>query len=95
MTSTQVKNQVRDSVEQEFYSLFKVADVTTFPLASLEGAIHGSARGFFNWLQDEHPEVRYRGHNSNNGSQEPQNYQEQPQYYPPQPQKLSATATEL
>ncbi|KAL6293012.1 hypothetical protein ACE6H2_001154 [Prunus campanulata] len=55
MTSHQVKNQVRDSFEQGFDSLHRVADVVTFPLAPLDGAIHGTARGVLNWLTDTHP----------------------------------------
>lgn len=58
MTSTQVKNQVRDTVEQGFDTLHRVADVVTFPLAPLDGAIHGTARGILNWVTDTHPEDR-------------------------------------
>ncbi|KAF3456338.1 hypothetical protein FNV43_RR00988 [Rhamnella rubrinervis] len=86
MTSKQVKNQVRDNVEQGFNSLHKVADAVTFPLAPLDGAIHGTARGIFNWLLDKHPEDKSHGHNLNNGSQWPQKCHPQPQNYPPQPQ---------
>ncbi|KAI5349272.1 PREDICTED: heterogeneous nuclear ribonucleo [Prunus dulcis] len=58
MTSHEVKNQVRDSFEQGFDSLHSVADVVTFPLAPLDGAIHGTSRGVLNWLTDTHPEDR-------------------------------------
>ncbi|KAF3456339.1 hypothetical protein FNV43_RR00989 [Rhamnella rubrinervis] len=86
MTSTQVKNQVRDCFEQGFDSAHRVADVVTFPLAPLDGAIHGTARGVFNWLLDKHPEDRSRPNNPNSGSQQPQNHQPQPYNYQPQPQ---------
>ncbi|ONI28070.1 hypothetical protein PRUPE_1G121000 [Prunus persica] len=56
MTSHQVKNQVRDTVEEGFDNLHRVADVVTFPLAPLDGAIHGTARGVVNWLTDTHPD---------------------------------------
>ncbi|XP_021822503.1 RNA-binding protein FUS-like [Prunus avium] len=58
MTSKQVKNQVRDTFEGGFDTLHRVADVVTFPLAPLDGAIHGTARGVLNWLTDNHPEDR-------------------------------------
>ncbi|KAF3456336.1 hypothetical protein FNV43_RR00986 [Rhamnella rubrinervis] len=86
MTSHQVKNQVRDCFEQGFDSAHRVADDVTFPLAPLDGAIHGTARGLFNWLLDEHPQDRSRGNNPNSGSQQPQNHQAPPQNYPGQPQ---------
>ncbi|KAF3455670.1 hypothetical protein FNV43_RR00310 [Rhamnella rubrinervis] len=72
MTSYQVKNQVRDCIEQGFDSVHRVADVVTSPLAPLDGAIHGTARGICNWLLDKHPEDRSRGSNRNSGSQQPQ-----------------------
>ncbi|KAF3456333.1 hypothetical protein FNV43_RR00983 [Rhamnella rubrinervis] len=92
MTSTQVKNQVRDCFEQGFDSAHRVADVVTFPLAPLDGAIHGTARGLFNWLLDEHPGDRSRGNNPNSGSQQPQNHQAPPQNYPGQPQPYNYQA---
>ncbi|KAH7516324.1 hypothetical protein FEM48_Zijuj10G0123000 [Ziziphus jujuba var. spinosa] len=58
--------KARDSVERGFDSLHRIADVVTFPLASLDGAIHGTARGILNWLADNHPEDRSNGHNHNN-----------------------------
>ncbi|KAH7513461.1 hypothetical protein FEM48_Zijuj12G0202300 [Ziziphus jujuba var. spinosa] len=91
MTSKQVKNQVRDSVERGFDSLHRIADVVTFPLAPLDGAIHGTARGILNWLTDNHPEDRSNGHNHNNDHSNgppppgPPQYPPQPPYYPPQP----------
>ncbi|KAF3455665.1 hypothetical protein FNV43_RR00305 [Rhamnella rubrinervis] len=84
MTSTQVKNQVRNNVEQGFNSLHKLADAATFPLARLDGASHGTARRTFSWLLDKHPEEKSHGDNRNNGSQQPQNCLGQPQNYPPQ-----------
>ncbi|XVE82251.1 hypothetical protein DITRI_Ditri15bG0133100 [Diplodiscus trichospermus] len=55
-SSHQVKNQVRDSIEQGFDTMHRVADTVTFPLAAVDGAIHGVARGVLNWLTDTHPE---------------------------------------
>ena len=93
MTSTQVRNQVWNNFEQGFNSLHKVADVVTFPLVPLHGAIHGTARGLFNWLVDEHPEDRSRGHNDNNSSQHPQNCQTEPQNSPGQPRQSRPEGT--
>ncbi|KAF3455661.1 hypothetical protein FNV43_RR00301 [Rhamnella rubrinervis] len=92
MTSHQVKNQVRDCFEQGFDSAHRVADVVTFPLAPLDGAIHGTARGIFNWLVDKHPEDKSRCNNPNSGPQQPQNFQAPPQNYPGQPQPYNYQA---
>ncbi|EEF42348.1 arp2/3 complex-activating protein rickA [Ricinus communis] len=51
-----VKDRVRDVVEQKVDTLHKIADVVTFPLAPVDGAIHGVARGLLNWLTDAHPD---------------------------------------
>lgn len=50
MTSTQVKNKVRDKVEGGFDKLHGFADTVTFPLAPLDGAIHGTARSRYSQL---------------------------------------------
>ncbi|WRX22496.1 hypothetical protein QQP08_014983 [Theobroma cacao] len=57
-SSARVKNQVRDSIEHGFDGMHRVADAVTFPLAAVDGAIHGVARGVLNWLTDTHPEDR-------------------------------------
>ncbi|KAK9928248.1 hypothetical protein M0R45_025394 [Rubus argutus] len=72
MTSKEVKDKVRDSVERGFDKLHRITDTVTFGLAPLDGAIHGVARGVFNWLTDQHPQERTKdckdGKNSKPGS---------------------------
>ncbi|KAK9928246.1 hypothetical protein M0R45_025392 [Rubus argutus] len=58
MTSKEVKNKVRDSVERGFDKLHRITDTVAFGLAPIDGAIHGVARGIFNWLTDQHPQER-------------------------------------
>ncbi|KDP21774.1 hypothetical protein JCGZ_00561 [Jatropha curcas] len=53
-----VKDRVRDHFERKIDRLHRAADIITFPLAPLDGAIHGIARGALNWLTDTHPEEK-------------------------------------
>lgn len=55
MTSEQVKDKVKNVVVGAFDTAHRVADVVTFPLAPVDGAIHGAAIGISNWLLDKHP----------------------------------------
>ncbi|XVE82252.1 hypothetical protein DITRI_Ditri15bG0133200 [Diplodiscus trichospermus] len=57
-SGTNVRNQVRDGIEQGFDAMHRVADAVTFPLAAVDGAFHGVARGVLNWLTDTHPEEK-------------------------------------
>ncbi|CAB4262145.1 unnamed protein product [Prunus armeniaca] len=47
MTTSPVKDQMRDFVEKEIDNAHKVVDAITSPIAPLDGVVHGVARGIF------------------------------------------------
>ena len=86
-SSAHVKNQVRGSIEHGFDTMHRVADNVTFPLAAVDGAIHGVARGVLNWLTDTHPEDRKKKKKCKPGHGTPP---PNPYYYAPAPPPPSA-----
>ncbi|XVE65525.1 hypothetical protein DITRI_Ditri08aG0006800 [Diplodiscus trichospermus] len=62
MRRNKVRNQVSDMVEYEFDKLHRVADrFMIYPLAVVEGAIQGAARGVHNFITHKHPLDRAAG----------------------------------
>ncbi|XVF66122.1 hypothetical protein PTKIN_Ptkin10aG0009400 [Pterospermum kingtungense] len=59
MRRNQVRNQVSDYVEYEFDRLHRrIADRMVYPLAAVEGAVQGVARGVHNLVTHKHPTDR-------------------------------------
>ncbi|OMO58438.1 hypothetical protein COLO4_34638 [Corchorus olitorius] len=59
MGRNQVRVHVSDSVEHEFDKLHRIADrYMVYPLAAVEGAVQGVARGFHNLVTHKHPSDR-------------------------------------